>query len=200
MLQTNDRSRMAAERIRDQIPIVRVLADYGYPVRDDAGDREQQFSCDLHGDGRDNKPSARVYPTSGSWYCFACSKVRDSIETVRAKEGLDFWPAVRFLETRYNLPPLPWGDEQPQEKENLRGSVQQQLDPTRSFSDELRVIQASLEWSTQDRVLPMDQTLSFWEAVDQVSYMVKESLMADTTGRQMLQALQMRLDKALGVT
>jgi len=63
------RARQAADRIREEIPIARVLADYGYNIHGDGGDREQQFQCDLHGDGQDNKPSARVYPDSDSWYC-----------------------------------------------------------------------------------------------------------------------------------
>lgn len=67
----SDRAKQAADRIREHVPIVRVLAAYGYRVREEGGDREQQFSCDLHGDGRDSKPSARVYPASDSWYCIS---------------------------------------------------------------------------------------------------------------------------------
>lgn len=63
------RSRQRADRIRALIPIEEVLLHYGYQVRADAGGREQQFCCDLHGDGQDTKPSARVYPESASWYC-----------------------------------------------------------------------------------------------------------------------------------
>jgi len=65
------RARKRADRIRETIPIVSVLADYGYEVRTDGGDREQQFACNLHGDGNDVKPSARVYPHSNSWHCIA---------------------------------------------------------------------------------------------------------------------------------
>lgn len=61
------RSERRAARIRTDIPITRVLEDYGYRVQD--VDRQQQFPCDLHGDGSDGKPSARVYPESNQWYC-----------------------------------------------------------------------------------------------------------------------------------
>ena len=73
MLDPNDgraiRAKQRADRIRDTVDIVDVLAHYGFRVRPDGGHREQQFSCDLHGTGQDQKPSARVYPHSHSWYC-----------------------------------------------------------------------------------------------------------------------------------
>ena len=62
------RARKRADRIREEVPIQQVLADYGYAV-DPAYEGEQQYSCDLHGSGQDNSPSARVYPDSGSTYC-----------------------------------------------------------------------------------------------------------------------------------
>lgn len=122
------RSKDSADRIRSEVPIVRVLYDYGYEVSPDGGDREQQFSCDLHGDGSDSTPSARVYPESASFHCFACGRSRDAITLVREKEGLDFWPAIKKIEAEYGLPPLPWsGDEEP-------GGVSRR----KSLSDELR--------------------------------------------------------------
>ena len=105
------RAKESADRIRSEIPIVRVLHDYGYSVDPDGADREQQFSCDLHGDGSDGKPSARAYPGSSSFHCFACGRSRDAITLVREKEGLEFWPAIRKLESDYGLPPLPWSDD-----------------------------------------------------------------------------------------
>ncbi len=62
------RSKQRADRIRAEVPILEVLATYGYRVTV-GGDREQQFQCDLHGDGKDGKPSARVYPDEGHWFC-----------------------------------------------------------------------------------------------------------------------------------
>lgn len=122
------RSKDSADRIRSEVPIIRVLYDYGYGVSPDGGNREQQFSCDLHGDGLDSTPSARVYPESASFHCFACGRSRDAITLVREKEGLDFWPAIKKIEAEYGLPPLPWSeDEEP-------GGIPRH----RSLSDELR--------------------------------------------------------------
>ena len=105
----NTRSERRAARIRTEVPIDRVLETYGYAVQSGT-EREQQFSCDLHGDGTDSKPSARVYPESNHWWCFACHSSRDAIQTVREKEGLSFLAAVEKLEREYGLPPLPWED------------------------------------------------------------------------------------------
>lgn len=163
----SDRAEAAAARIREQVPILQVLQSYGYRVRDDGGFREQQFQCDLHGTGRDNKPSARVYPTSNSWYCFACDKTRDAIETVRAKEGVKFWEAVKLLEHAYGLDPLPvdYGtDNQP----GAVSLVAAKLDPTKTFEQDADTVRNYLDACTLNRDLPLDQLLRFWEAFDEV--------------------------------
>lgn len=61
--------RKRIDRIKRVVEIEDLLADYGYKIHGGGGHREQQFQCDLHGDGRDGKPSARMYPESQSWYC-----------------------------------------------------------------------------------------------------------------------------------
>lgn len=188
------------ERIQTDLPIARVLADLGYDVRPDAGDREQQFSCDLHGDGQDSKPSARVYPDSNSWYCFACSLSRDAIETIRAKKRLGFTEAVKWLETTYQLPQLPWEDEGPHEKpeQTLARQLGEILDLTSRSTDEIiRVLTATLTWVTQDRVLTLKQTTTFWEALDQISYKLTANEVDQKLGKSVLLALQIRLDKLL---
>lgn len=90
------------DEIHQKIAIVDVLIDYGYHVGD-YGERTQSFSCDLHGDGRDTRPSAVVYPETGSFYCFACGTQRDSIDLVRIKEDLSFVDAVKHLVDKYKI-------------------------------------------------------------------------------------------------
>jgi DNA primase len=173
------RAKKRADRIKTEIPIQQILADYGYRI--EAGySGEQQFSCDLHGDGRDNKPSARVYPHSGSWYCFACDQTRDAISTARDKEGLDFWGALKTLEARYHLPPLPWDDddrEQAKQRQDAKnnGAVAQiaaALDPERTFADDRHVVERLLGGLTADRDLPMKFLLGCWEAFDKITQMI----------------------------
>lgn len=131
------RAKESADRIREEIPIVQVLHDYGYQVDPDGADREQQFSCDLHGDGSDGKPSARAYPGSASFHCFACGRSRDAITLVREKEGIEFWPAIKKLESEYGLPPLPWSGESEstkEEKERTAKRIEQVLSSNKSLS------------------------------------------------------------------
>lgn len=189
------------DRIHREVPIAQVLADLGYGVRGDGEHREQQFSCDLHGDGRDSKPSARVYPESSSWYCFACSRSRDAVDTLQAKKpGLDLKDAIRAIEKRYGLPDLPWDDERPRNPTSqVTQEVKQALDPTRSFQDDSRVLKGTLEWVTKERVLPLEKVCAFWEALDQVAYKVEKEIFNETLGRQVLAGVQARLNAALGI-
>ncbi len=161
------RLQKSADRVRKEIPIVRVLYDYGYQVDPRAEEYEQQFCCDLHGDGRDNKPSARVYPGGGQFFCFACGRSRDVIALVREKEGLDFWKALRSLENRYGLEPLPW---EPEEDKPATPSqiVEQALNPKETLDDVLQRLSKFLSGLTRERALTPDKCAGLWEAHDRV--------------------------------
>lgn len=197
----SDRAKAASERIREHVPILEVLVTYGYRVRADSGEREQQFQCDLHGSGRDNKPSARVYPESSSWYCFACDKTRDAIETVKAKEGVKFWEAVKLLETAYGLEPLPadFG------YDNQEGAIQVvgvRLDPLVTFAQDKAKVHKFLDARTLDRDLPLDQLLHFWEKFDEIAHHVEGpkgdgGVWPQDRGRAFLHGLLALVQKAL---
>jgi len=162
------RLRKSADRIREEVSIITVLADYGYDVDSRGEDREQQFSCDLHGDGQDNTPSARCYPGTGQFYCFACGRSRDALALVREKENVSFWDAVRILEKRYGLEPLPWepGDDErpPTPSEALEAS----LDRTETPEQVLHRLERFLDSLTRERSLDAQKCAGFWEAFDRV--------------------------------
>jgi hypothetical protein len=181
------------------VPIAQVLADYGYNVRPDGDLREQQFSCNLHGDGWDTKPSARVYPESGSWYCFACDISRDPISTVRGNEGLSFWEAVRKLERAYGLPPLPWDDDDDESTvPSTRAVVEANLRPGKTFDDDTKRYHTLLDGEVQARDVPLEVALSYWEAFDKIVFHVKGvkgrgGPWTEKTGRLVLEQLRTRL-------
>ena len=160
-------AKAAADRIREEVPILEVLVVYGYAVHPDGGDREQQFSCDLHGDGNDTKPSARVYPDSSSFYCFACGQTRDVITLVREKEGMGFWPAVRVLERRYGLKPLKWDEE---ERVTTQTKVEDALQAKVPVKTVLHRTERFLLSMSREQAVPPPQMAALWEAYDQVSY------------------------------
>ena len=160
------RSKDRADRIKAEIPLLEVLASYGYSVHVGGGDREQQFSCDLHGDGTDSKPSARAYPDTNQWYCFACSTSRDAIQTVREKEGLDFRAACDLLEQKFNLPPLPWTQEDEVNNLDLESVL---TAPIPTASDGRARVATILHAVTKERALPMLETLRLWEEHDRLA-------------------------------
>ena len=196
------RARKRAERIREEIDISRVLSDYGYTVTPGYGG-EEQFSCDLHGDGNYSMPSARVYPDSNSWYCFACDRARDAIETTREKEGLGFWDAIKLIENRYGLPRLPWDDEDREDWEERKrrqvkavDEVAAALDPSRTYEDDRRQVVKLLESTTVDRDLPVQTVAMLWEAYDKIVYLVSQERITEAIGRtQLARIRQNTLDK-----
>jgi len=176
-----------AQRIKDEIPILSVLVDYGYQVHPEGGDREQQFSCDLHGDGHDSKPSARVYPRTSSFYCFACGKTYDAIGLVQLKEQVNFSEACRKLEMKYGLPV--WihqiRDDIP-EDEYTFGFVQS------SCQDEADRTEKLLLNSTKEKDMAMQDVLALWEVFDKINWLVGEEQWTEDIGKKAFQKLRKR--------
>jgi len=168
------RARRVADRIREEISLASVLVDYGYEIYADDGGREQQFSCDLHGDGSDSKPSARLYPENNQFYCFACGRSRDAIALVREKEGASFWDAVKLLETRYNLAPLPWEDGDDSPKQQMSNALEQALNPSETPDQALTRLGRFLDNLCKDRALTAQRCAGFWEAHDRISLFVRD--------------------------
>ena len=158
------RARKRADRIRERVNIVDFLSDLGYAIHSHGGHREQQFSCDLHGDGTDSKPSARVYPSSNSWYCFACSKKRDSITTLMEKKGLTFHEACDTIENKYGLPPLPF------EKYDDGYSDLTFKEEKITFESMSNRIKNLLKTQRIEKSLSLPQFLSVWEVYNMILY------------------------------
>lgn len=167
------RARKRADRIREKVQLDVVLTRYGYNVIPNA-EREQQFSCDLHGDGSDSKPSARFYPESTSWHCFACSKSRDAISTVMEKEGKTFSEACGQLEREFGLPPLPWEDDRPKK-------VDIEINPTKEKSiDEISAsLLKALKSFGVGKDIKIEDLLRLWETHDMLMFLHREGKIDD---------------------
>lgn len=197
------RSSRRLEQIKSEVPIQQVLFDYGYKIHMGGQFQEQQFPCDLHGDGQDGKPSARMYPASNQWYCFACSKSRDVVETVRAKEGLEFMDAMAFIEAKYNLPNVPWEDDDDDRNgppSANSGSVASILDAKSTFADDRLKLVSLLNMVSETPSLfkvSMDMVLAQWEATDKMTYQVSEKIIGEVPARMVIARLYERLMEAL---
>lgn len=146
-----------AERIKSLVPMDRVLSDYGYSVREGGG--EQQFRCDLHGDGSDNAPSARVYPQTNLFYCFACGRARDVVTLVMEKEGAEFHKACLLIEKKYNLPV--WVYEP--RKDVFESDPETEVPPQNILE---RMVRNKLTYLTQSREVSLSLILKLWEGFD----------------------------------
>jgi len=190
----DNRNERRLERIKEEVDILRLLEMFGYDVRADM-DREQQFSCDMHGSGFDQKPSARVYPESGSWYCFGCDKTRDAIETVREREDLGFLEAIKWLERQFHLPALPFDPSDYKPRKDLSKEIAKTLRHDRTFEDDVRRVRALLDTVTEEKSASLDRTLRWWEAFDKVVHLVqgKNATLPEHKGRIALERIRLKV-------
>lgn len=175
-----------AERIKEGISVLKVLSDYGYDIYDDGS--EQQFRCDLHGDGSDNAPSARAYPESNSFFCFACGKARDTIALVMEKEGVEFGKACSLLERKYGL--SEWVYEK---KADPFASAEERHEesPTDRALMERRV-GSQLAQITRDKVFDLNTTLKLWEGYDLICSLDQQT---PAHWRKLLQQMSQRQER-----
>ena len=60
-------------------------------------DHSMQIRCTFHGDGYDTAPSARYYPDSDSYFCFACDQTYDIFEYLMTEKDMSFGKVVNHL-------------------------------------------------------------------------------------------------------
>lgn len=191
----NPRTQRRLDRIKAEVDILVLLEGFGFQVRGDM-DREQQFPCRMHGSGEDNKPSARVYPETHSWYCWGCQKSRDAVSTVREQTSLGFMEAIGWLEQKFSLPALAFQDGDAYErKETAAEVVAKSLRQDRSFEDDAKIVSSILDMVTEDRILSLGRTTAFWEAFDRVSFLVngKGQSLPEPQGRAALEKIRVRV-------
>lgn len=198
------RAKQRADRIREEIPIAQVLADYGYAVHSSYGG-EEQFSCDLHGDGSDSKPSARVYPDTNSAYCFACDRSRDAIQYVREKEGVSFWDAVKLLESRYNLGHMEYEDEgegwsKAAPEAGVMAAIEAATTSTEPFEAVANRTLTFLDGLTEGKDLPLGAIVRLWEAYDKLIYYWDKELIPEDKAKAGMEMVRQKAFQKLKET
>ncbi len=189
------RTQRRLDRIKEKVDILTLLEGFGFPVRADM-DREQQFQCRMHGSGQDNKPSARVYPETHSWYCWGCQKSRDAVSTAREQLGLGFMEAVKWLESKFSLPAMSYQDGDAYERKATVGEViAESLRTDRTFEDDAKRVHKALSTVTIEREIPLARMTAFWEAYDRVVYLVtgKGQSLPESEGRVALEKVRSRV-------
>lgn len=94
--------------LHDRVSTYDVLTRYGIKLRA-GGNRDEQFSCPFH--GKDNKPSARFYPSSNNSpshvWCYVCQERWDCITLWKKFAGFEgkFGGLLREIEMAYGITP-----------------------------------------------------------------------------------------------
>lgn len=186
------RGKARADRIRAEVPIHKILMGYGYAVHSDMGDREEQFSCDLHG-GHDNTPSARFYPASNSWHCFACGRTRDPVQTVMEKDGIGFWDALKKIETVFKLPQLPWESDQEQKQDIVAQVGDAFFGKKEDFQSVSERVERMLHFMKVEVTASWMQILTFWSAWDRIHYGVRREGWSEGRSKKLMEDLLERI-------
>src|SRR5271166_2071628 len=88
------------ERIREDVRFDDVVAHFVRNVGD-------KISCPFH--GTDSTPSFQVYRGSNDGFCFGCPAGKgyyDHIRFVKQYYGITWIQALKWIEKKYNLPPM----------------------------------------------------------------------------------------------
>ncbi len=69
---------MEINEIKKRLPILTVLSKYSLKP-----DKNNHIRCPFH---KDDKPSMKIYPETGTYHCFGCGKTGDQIQFIQDKE------------------------------------------------------------------------------------------------------------------
>ena len=197
-----DYIRARAKNVQEHVSIFDVLEHYDIPVQ--TRQRQSQYPCTMHGDGSDTSFSARVYPDDNSTYCWACSKRRDCISFVCDKENLTYFQAIKELESRYGVPPLPGyyqildqelktSEEHPESK--LVESLETLMEPPKPQESvwDRESLEEGLRRALRRREASLKRQIQVFSLFDVLSFEVATGVLTYDLARQKLKALTDRI-------
>jgi hypothetical protein len=184
---------LRVKTIHEHVTVHDILRRNGVSFRH-TGDREEQFSCPFH--GKDESPSARVYPSSprgpSHVWCFVCRERWDAIGLWKKYTGADksFHRLLSELEKFYNIttPPVPEGA---YDKGTVPVSEQEKTD----FEHLYKVCEQRLIGAREDyvRLQDMNGYLVAGSILDKIYYRIGEGTLSPKEGTDVLKRLLARI-------
>jgi hypothetical protein len=90
------------ELIVEKLDMATVMEEYGVEFKHSPHiASEVQFKCPFH--GADNKPSARLYNTTKSCFCWVCRKAWDVVSFIMEQESMGYKQALHYIPNRYRV-------------------------------------------------------------------------------------------------
>jgi hypothetical protein len=184
---------MRTKAIHERVTAHDILRRNGVSFRH-TGDREEQFSCPFH--GKDESPSARVYPSSprgpSHVWCFVCRERWDVIALWKKYSGGEksFHRLLSELEKLYSIPtpPVPEGA---YDKGGVSATEQEKAEFDRFYG----VCEQRLTGAREDyiRLQDMRGYLVAGSVLDKVYYQVGEGTLSPREGLDILKRLITRI-------
>jgi len=115
---------------------------------------------------------------------------------VRDKLGLTFTQALKWLEEKYGLPPMPFEDTDYQQRPSLVQKISQEIDPAKTYEDDRARFSVMLDNVTHERVMDLEDVASFWEALDKLTYLLSQGAIDESTARKALLKIRVHLREA----
>ena len=160
--------KMAAQTIRDTVPMAEILDIYGYQTK------HGFMCCPFHGE---KEPSLKVYPDTGGWHCFGCERGGSVIDFVMEHEGCNFRTAVIAIDHALKLNLMDPNEDAFAAEDEKR--IQDWLDRfVRAVNKYLDAVRDNIEREQQTRLAtvrmleekrdtdPQSLTASDWDAIN----------------------------------
>lgn len=147
--------------VLEKVDLAELLLGYGVRFTyDPRGVEEVQFQCPFH--GVDKKPSARLYRSTQTCYCWFCGKRWDVISFIMDREKLHFLEALKFLIKKFNIDISGIPDE-PEIVRTEKPSISEQDVELKRTEMNIRLLKGKIEF-TKYRALVSAWYMISWQA------------------------------------
>ena len=97
---------------------------------------------------------------------------------------MEFWQAIKMLEAKYGLPPLPWSGSEKGEQDQTEAKVKQALQRDHQTIEQVFArIDRLIDSCCRERSVIPDQCAAWWEARDKVAYLYGKEQVPESTAK-----------------